>query len=58
MVYVVEIWDKVGTFARKEYHVGSVVEATRMAWLDLAPYPRLSIRDVWPLTDERRMRRD
>ena len=47
MIYVVEIQDKAGNMARKEYVAPSLVEALQLAENDLAGYPRFRINDVW-----------
>ena len=47
MRFVVEIRDKDGNTARKEYEGRSMREVFCLAELDLADYPRFTISDVW-----------
>ena len=47
MLYIVEIRDKHGHTACKEYEGLSIREAFSMARSDLARYPELTINDVW-----------
>ena len=48
VTYIVEVKDKTGSVARKEYEARSLREALLMAESELEPYPQLYINDIWP----------
>ena len=47
MIYIVEVKDKAGNVATKEYQALSAREALRMAERELEAYPKLYINEVW-----------
>jgi hypothetical protein len=47
VIYIVEVKDKAGNLATKEYQALSPREALRMAERELGAYPKLYINEVW-----------
>ena len=48
MIYVIEVKDKAGNVARKEYAALSIREARLIAEAELEAFPKLYINDIWP----------
>ena len=47
MIYIVEVKDKTGCVARKEYQACSLKEALWIAEHELALFPKLYVNEVW-----------
>jgi len=48
MIYIVEIKDKDGNTARKEYVARSLREALQLVDHELTGYPQFYVNDIWP----------
>jgi hypothetical protein len=47
VIYIVEVKDKTGNVARKEYEARSIRKARLLAKSELESYPQLYINDIW-----------
>ena len=47
MIYIVEIQDKAGNTARKEYNGRAAREVARLVETELLAYPQWHVNDVW-----------